>query len=142
MRLGNVYIWVVPPCYVVDLMVLRNRVFRLRNVQIYVVLSWKVVVVLIFTNSVSSCKTFNMICVELQMCLFADCQVCHFRSRKFQVIAVPSFKRVDLLMFTNISFMVRNVEICAVLSSNEFDLLILKNRVLRQRNNQKCAVQS
>ena len=35
-----------------DLLIPRNRVFRLRNVQIWVVLSWMVVVLLIFTNSV------------------------------------------------------------------------------------------
>ena len=36
----------------VHLPILRNRVFRLRNLQNWVVLSWKVVVLLIFTNSV------------------------------------------------------------------------------------------
>ena len=44
-------ILVVSPCYVVDILILRNRVFRLRNVQIWEVLSWKVVFLLIFTNS-------------------------------------------------------------------------------------------
>ncbi len=52
LRLGNVHIWLVPSCYIVDLLILRNRVFRLRNIQICVVLSWKVFVLLIFTNSV------------------------------------------------------------------------------------------
>ena len=64
----------------------------------------------------------DMVCVELHWCLFPDCQVCYFRSPKFQIIAVPFFKRVDLLMITNIGFRVRNVEICAVQSSKEFYL--------------------
>ncbi len=34
------------------LLISRNRVFRLRNVQILLLLSWKMVVLLIFTNSV------------------------------------------------------------------------------------------
>ena len=32
----------------------------------------------------------DMECLELQGCLFADCQECHFRSRNFQIIAVTS----------------------------------------------------
>ncbi len=34
--LGNVHTWVVSPCYVVDLMILRNRFFRLRNFQVWI----------------------------------------------------------------------------------------------------------
>ena len=36
MKLGYVHIGVVPPSLVVDLLILRNRVFRLRNVEILV----------------------------------------------------------------------------------------------------------
>ena len=36
MILGKVHIWVVPPCNVVELLILKNRFFRLRNVQIWV----------------------------------------------------------------------------------------------------------
>ena len=32
----------------------------------------------------------DMECLELQGCLFADCQECHFRSRNIQIIAVTS----------------------------------------------------
>ena len=47
---------------------------------------------------------------------------------------------VDLLMFSNCVFSVRNVEIWAVLSSNEVDLLLLRNRVFMVRNAEKWAV--
>ena len=87
-------------------------------------------------------KRSDMVCVEQQCGLFADCHELNFRSRKLQIFAVPYSKRVDLLMFTNISFVVRYVEISAVLSSNEFDFLMLTNRVFRQRNDEKCALQS
>ena len=75
----------------------------------------------------------DMVCVELKWCLFAVWQEWNFRSRNVQIIAFPFFKRVGLLMFTNIGFRVRNVEICAVLSINEVDLLMLRKRVFRQR---------
>ena len=39
-----------PPVF--NLLMFRNRLFRLRNVQIWAVLFWIVVVLLIFTNSV------------------------------------------------------------------------------------------
>ena len=95
----------------------------------------------------------DMDCVELQVCLFANRQEWHFLSPNIQIIAVPSCKSVDFLMFVNSGLMVRNVEICAVLtsneieilsvlSSNEIDCLMLRNRVIRQGNDQKCAVQS
>ena len=59
----------------VDLPILRNRVFWFRNVQIRVVLSWKVVVLLIFTNyvfklqnvliwTVSNCKGVYLMIVR------------------------------------------------------------------------------
>ena len=37
LRLGNVHILVVPPCYVVDLLKFMNCVLNLRNVQIWAV---------------------------------------------------------------------------------------------------------
>ena len=49
-ELGKGHIRVLPLCYIVDLLILKNRVFRLRNVQIWVVLSS--IILLIFTNSV------------------------------------------------------------------------------------------
>ena len=39
LRLGNVHVWIVPPCYVVDLLLLRNCIFGLRIVYRWGVLS-------------------------------------------------------------------------------------------------------
>ena len=36
LRQDNIHISVVPPCYVVDFLILKKRFFRLRNVQILV----------------------------------------------------------------------------------------------------------
>ena len=47
-------------------------------------------------------KRADMDCVEQQRNLFADCPEWHFRSRNVQIIAVSSYQRVDLLIFTNI----------------------------------------
>ncbi len=66
LRLGNVQICFVPPCYVVDLLILRNRVSMLPNVQIWVVLSCKVVLRLIFTTS--NFKLQNVQIWTLSMC--------------------------------------------------------------------------
>ena len=68
MTLGNFHIWVVPLCYVVDFLIPKNRVFRLRNVQICVVLFWNEVVLLKFTNSV-----FMLQIVEI--CTVSKCNV-------------------------------------------------------------------
>ena len=43
-------------------------------------------------------KRSDMVCVQLQWVLFADCPEWHFRSRNVQIITVPFFKRVDFLM--------------------------------------------
>ena len=51
-KLGKVHIWVVQSCKGDDLLMFRNLVFRLRNVQIWTVLSCKVVDVLMLRNGV------------------------------------------------------------------------------------------
>ena len=66
MRLGNVHISVVSLCYVVDLIILRNRVFRPRNVQICVVLSCKVVVQLNYPILFQAAIRSDMDCDEVQ----------------------------------------------------------------------------
>ena len=42
-RLGNVHIWLVPPCYDVDLLMFRNCVLNMKTVQIWAVLNCKMV---------------------------------------------------------------------------------------------------
>ena len=90
----------------------------------------------------SICKTFRYgVCRTARGCFF-DSQEWQFQISKFQIIAVPSFKRVDFLMFTKSGFRVPNVEICEVLSSNEVNLLMLRNNVFRvQTLNMGRAVQ-
>ena len=80
-----------------------------------------------FTNLVSSCKTSNMDCVEVQGGLFVDCEEWHFQVGKVHIRAEPSCKLFELLMFKYSSFRLRNVEICAVLSNNGDDFLMLRN---------------
>ncbi len=58
-------------------------------------------------------KRSDTLRVELQWVLFPDCQELHFRSRNVQIFALPSYKRVDLLMFKYVGFRVRNVELCS-----------------------------
>ncbi len=92
---------------------------------------------LIFTNSVFKLKTVHKWTVSNSMVLYLMfVRNGILRSRNDQIIALPSFKRVDLLMFTKSVFRVPKVEICAVLSSTEVDLLMLRNHVFRQRNDQ------
>ena len=55
-------------------------------------------------------KRSDMECVELLVGLFADCHELNFRSRNVQIIAVPSCKRVDMLLFANSGFVVRKVK--------------------------------
>ncbi len=102
MKLGNVHIWAVPPCYVVELMILRNRVFRLRNVNMGSAVLQGGRSANIHELCFQAAKRSDKVCVYLQWVLFADCPESHFRSRNVQIIAVSSYKRVDLLIFTNI----------------------------------------
>ena len=67
-----------------------------------------------FPILVSSCKASNMDPVVVQGGLFVDYKEWHFQARNVHLRAEPSCKRVDLLMFKNSSFRLRNVEICAV----------------------------
>ena len=76
------YIRAVSPCYVVDLMILRNRVLRLRNVQIWVVLSWKLVVCWYSRILFSSCKTFRYGMRRSARSIFAESQEWHFQAAK------------------------------------------------------------
>ena len=53
-REGNVHIFVVPSCVVIDLMVFRNYVFELRNLPIWTAPNYMGVYLLIVRNGVSS----------------------------------------------------------------------------------------
>ena len=55
-----------------------------------------------FCFQAAKCSYMN--CAELQGGLFADCQEWHFQASNVQVRAVPSCKRVDLLMLMNSVF--------------------------------------
>ena len=78
-------------------------------------------------------KRTDMICVEVQVCLFADCQEGNFQFSK---------RSDNCSIIVQEGRFIRNVEIVAVHSSNLVDLLMNRNRVFRQRNDQKCAFQS
>ncbi len=83
LMLGNVHIWVVPPCNVVELLILKNRFFRLRNVQIWVSSVLEVGRSADFHEfCFHAAKRSDMYCDEMQGCLFADCQVWHFQDSK------------------------------------------------------------
>ena len=83
-----------------DLLILRNCVFRLRNEEMWLVLSWKVVVLLIFTNPV-----FKLQNVQISLCRTGKVSICCFSALHFQVsnlsdICEPSCKRFVFLNFT------------------------------------------
>ena len=82
LKLGYVHVWVVPPSYVVDLLILRNRVFRLRNVEISVAVMEGGRSADIHEFCFQAAKLSDMDCVELQGGLFADCQKWYFQAAK------------------------------------------------------------
>ena len=121
-------------CYVVDLLIPKNRVFRLRNVQIWVVLFWKKVVLLIFSNFVSKLQ-------NVQICSMSKCNGVYLLIVINGILAAKRSDKSSTILqecrfarFRNSVFPVRNVEIWAVLSSNNVDLLKLRNRVFSLRN--------
>ena len=113
-RFRNVEMWAVPSWKDFDLLILRNRVFWLQNVQIWVVLSCKVVYLqcsgIVFHNWKRADWAFTNY-------NYVSLQIVTngiFRLRKVQIRSTPSCKRVELLMLRNSIFRVRNVEICTV----------------------------
>ena len=48
----------------------------------------------------------GIVCAELQGCLFSDCQERCFQPENVQILAVPFYQRVDLLMLSNPVFRV------------------------------------
>ena len=90
LRLGNFHIWVVPPCYEVELLVLRNAFSGFKSLN----MGSAVLEVGRFADIheffFQAAKRSEMNCVELQGCLFADCQEWHFQVRNVQIITVPS----------------------------------------------------
>ena len=97
----------------------RKRVFRLRNIQIWVVLSWNVVILLIFRNSVFKVRNVQIWTVKNSKIVYLlIVRKGIFRLLNVLIRAVHSSKRVDFLILWNSIFSVRNVEILAVLSSN------------------------
>ena len=99
----------------VQFLIVRNGIYRLRNVQKRAVLSCKMVDLLMLRNRV-------------------------FRMRIVQKCSVPSHKRVDLLMLRNRVFRLRNAQKCAMRSWKDFDFLVLRNWVLRFGNVHICVV--
>ena len=69
--------------------------FQFRKVQIWVVLSWKVTVLLIFTNSVLKLQNVEIWTVSKCKGFFDDFYEWHFISRNVQIITVPYCNRVD-----------------------------------------------
>ena len=77
--------------------------FQASKRKICVVLSWKVVVRLIFPNSAFKLQKFQIWNVYNYMWFYLlKVRNGIFRSRKVQIIAVQSCNRVDLQMFTKV----------------------------------------
>ena len=103
--------------YEVDLLKLRNRVLRLRNVQKRAVPSRKVVELLILRNRVLLLRIVHI--WVMPSCKGVDYLLNRnlvFRLRMVQIWAVPSCKRVQLLMLRNCVFSLRIVQICVMQS--------------------------
>ena len=72
LRLGNVHIWLDSPFYVVDLLILRNCIIRIRNVQYGLCCLEGGRSADIHEICFQAAKRLNMDCVELQGGLFVD----------------------------------------------------------------------
>ncbi len=70
------------PSYVVLLLILRNRVFRIRKVEIWVAVMEVGRSADIHEFCFQAAKLSDMDCVELLGGLFADCQKWHFQAAK------------------------------------------------------------
>ena len=131
----------VPFCKGVGLLMLRNRIFRLRNVQKWAVPSCK------GSNCWSSGIAFSD-CETVRYGLFRPAKGVDllmvrksvFMLRIVQIWAVPNCNYVYFLCVRNDDFRLRNVQLWALAFCNSVDLLILRDHVCRLRNVKKLAV--
>ena len=106
--LRHVQIWAVSSCKGVDLLMLWNSVFSLWNVQVWGLPSCKGVD---FLLPMKRCETF--IYVQYRFKKGVNLLILRygfFQTAKRKIRAVPSCKGVDLLMFRNHIFRLRNVQ--------------------------------
>ena len=82
LRRGNVHIWVVPPCYVVDILMLRNSVFRLRILQKWVVLFRQGLICQCSGIANSGCETFKCGSAVMKGLRFDESQESRFQAAK------------------------------------------------------------
>ena len=80
--LRNVEMWAVPSCMDFDLLIVRNRVFRFPDVQIWLALSWDFVDLLIFRNCVFKLENVHISTVPNCKGLDLLTQEWHFQSGK------------------------------------------------------------
>ena len=131
MRLRDVHIRVVPPCYVVEFrfsgIAFSGFEFFLegrRSADIH-------------EFCFQAAKRSDMDCVELRGGLFVDCKAWLIQFSELSDNCSTIMQEGNLVMFTKNGFRVPNNKICAVPSSNEVNLLKLWNRVFRERNDKK-----
>ena len=124
-RLGNIHTLLVQPFYVVNFLILRNRVFRLRFVQIWAMPSW---VLLRFADTQELCfeawkRSYNA-CSDLLCGQFSVLRNRVFRLRNVQIWVVLSWKVVVRLIFTNSVFKQQNLQTWTMSKCKGFYLLI------------------
>ena len=82
LRLGNVNIWLVSPFNVVDLLILRNRFSGFESSNIGSAVLEDGLSAYIHEFCFQAAKRLNMDCVELERGLFVDCQSWYFQVSK------------------------------------------------------------
>ena len=169
LRLGNVQIWVVPPCYVDNLQMLRNWVLKQKKKFRYVLCrsvrssiadshefyfqvakslnkSSTILQDVRFANAqesrVEAWKRLHMGCATLICLRFADVHEFRFKLEKSSDMGCAVLQGVLLTDSTNGIIRQRNVCIRAVPSYKMVDLLMLRNRVFRLPNVQIWVVES
>ena len=99
------------PAKGVNLLMIRNSVFRLRNVKIWTVPSFKAVDLLMLRNGFFRQRDVRFGQCQPASGRNADAQESHIILRNVQIWAVPSCKWVDVVMLRNYVFRMRNVYI-------------------------------
>ena len=132
-RLGKVQKWSLPSRKVVDLLMLRNRVFRLRCAQIWVMPSWKGLISYLSVIAFSGCETFRYWQLrDTRGSIFCFLGI-KFQLRNLKLWVEPRFKWVNFLILKKHVFRLRNIQVRAVPTRKDFIFLMLRNCVFTLR---------
>ncbi len=131
---ANFRTWSVPNCKFVNLLIVRNGIFILQNVQIKALPSCKGSICWCSGIAYTVCKSSDMGIPVMKGLRFVGTQESCFETWNFHIWVVLPWYVVDLLMFRNCVLNLKYVKISAVPYLLGVHLRIVRNGIFSLRN--------